>query len=542
MSRLDGDRGAGLRRRARPARRADGEHGYILLMTAFMMIPILLFTAFAVDLGSWYAQSSRMQRAVDAAALAGVVQLPNTADAEAAANAALDANHFSHLVYIPTFDYPISAGVEMTVTISVPADQYFSKPVIESLTLSRTATAIYNLRIPLGSPANAFGNNLPAGCTDPVAACAGAQPNLWAAINGPYSSHSDGDPYSTKCATTASSSTTCSGGANGVNRTYRKTGFLWAVDVPESAVGSPVVVSVYDPALGPNAALSENYSGSIRTGFVTSYQMFDYSGSDASIDLAASNGMDSLGMCSGGTLGYKKFSTGSTSGAIPTPNSQYTNAWYPLCTFTPQKAGIYPMQVKSSAIPGVTDKGSGWNGYAVRAVSGSGTQPQTFAMSDMGVWTPTPATTAKFYLSSVGTDYAGHSLVIDLFDPGDGQSGDYFLSVLAPPGGAPTNPPPGGTSTPCAYSLPTATIGGATTEWSPTCTVQTRNSAASTPNKYNNGWLRISIALPNTYSCTTDCWWTVSYAFNNTSSGSPPSDRTVWVVNVVGDPVHLMSS
>jgi len=175
MRPLTGDDGAG----PRPgSRRAGGDSGFVLLMTAFMMIPILLFTAFAVDLGSWYAQSSRMQRAVDAAALAGVVQLPNTTDAEAAANAALDANHFSHLVYDATFAYPTSSGVEMTVTISAPADQYFSKPVIPSLTLSRSATAIYNLRIPLGSPANAFGNNLPVGCTDPVAACAGAQPNL----------------------------------------------------------------------------------------------------------------------------------------------------------------------------------------------------------------------------------------------------------------------------------------------------------------------------------------------------------------------------
>ncbi|MGZ4694538.1 MAG: hypothetical protein ACXWA3_13020, partial [Acidimicrobiales bacterium] len=68
-------------------------------------------------------------------------------------------------------------------------------------------------------------------------------------------------------------------------------------------------------------------------------------------------------------------------------------------------------------------------------------------------------------------------------------------------------------------------------------TIKTLN-ANSNSGIYNNGWLRVQIDIPTTYTCSADCWWTVQYSFG---SGSQPTDRTVWVVNVLGDPVHLTS-
>ena len=49
------------------------ESGYIMLLTALLMIPLLALTALAVDLGAWYAQGAKIQRAADSGALAGVV-------------------------------------------------------------------------------------------------------------------------------------------------------------------------------------------------------------------------------------------------------------------------------------------------------------------------------------------------------------------------------------------------------------------------------------------------------------------------------------
>ena len=63
-------------------------------------------------------------------------------------------------------------------------------------------------------------------------------------------------------------------------------------------------------------------------------------------------------------------------------------------------------------------------------------------------------------------------------------------------------------------------------------------NAGSSSGIYNNGWLRVQIDIPTGYTCSADCWWTVKYDFG---TGSSPTDRTVWVVNVLGDPVHLTS-
>jgi hypothetical protein len=280
-------------------------------------------------------------------------------------------------------------------------------------------------------------------------------------------------------------------------------------------------------------------------GFSTSYQLFDTTGSNALVSFDQSLGMNSvangpsggsqgLNLCTGGTPGYKVFAPGTTS----------QNAWYALCTFAVPSSfsgGLFGLQVKSSAIPGVTDSGTGFNVYAVKAVSTSSTaQPQVSGYQSLSVWNylgTTPVTgTAAFYLASIGPQYAGHTLQLDLYDPGDGSGGNYYMQFLAPPSGLATVPT-GGTATACTYSPPTITQGGATTLTSSNCQIQTRNSGGSPANIYNDNWMRVDIAIPASYSCTNDCWWTVQYSFQS----GEPTDRTVWEANVLGNPVHLVA-
>ena len=73
---------------ARPGKRStrrEVEAGYIMATTALMLIPMLIFAAFAVDVGSWYVEAQKIQRASDAAALAGVVWMPDENKAREAA-------------------------------------------------------------------------------------------------------------------------------------------------------------------------------------------------------------------------------------------------------------------------------------------------------------------------------------------------------------------------------------------------------------------------------------------------------------------------
>ena len=56
-----------------------GERGYAMILTSLMIVPLLGFAGFAVDVGAWYSRASSLQRASDAAALAGVVLQPDFA-------------------------------------------------------------------------------------------------------------------------------------------------------------------------------------------------------------------------------------------------------------------------------------------------------------------------------------------------------------------------------------------------------------------------------------------------------------------------------
>ena len=55
-----------------------GVRGYILAKTALLIVPLLLMAGLSVDVGYWYSRASDIQKAADAAALAGVVWLPET--------------------------------------------------------------------------------------------------------------------------------------------------------------------------------------------------------------------------------------------------------------------------------------------------------------------------------------------------------------------------------------------------------------------------------------------------------------------------------
>jgi len=59
-----------------PTRAENHEAGLTLIWVASMLVLLLGASAFAVDLGWIYLNGARLQRAADAAALAGVVNLP----------------------------------------------------------------------------------------------------------------------------------------------------------------------------------------------------------------------------------------------------------------------------------------------------------------------------------------------------------------------------------------------------------------------------------------------------------------------------------
>ena len=150
-------------------------------------------------------------------------------------------------------------------------------------------------------------------------------------------------------------------------------------------------------------------------------------------------------------------------------------------------------------------------------------------MNDMSIYFAQPGN-ANFYLTSVSPSHAGKHLVIDVYDPGDGVAGPSGIRIqfLMPPSGLGTIPA-GGTTTSCSYNAtPSYTFGPTTPDTSYNCNIQTQVPNGAGSGIYNNAWLRVSIPIPPTYTCTTDCWWSVSYKLD---PGVSPSDRTTWVIS-----------
>lgn len=125
-----------------------------------MMLFVLLAAA-VIDLSWYWTNNLRMQRAADAASLAGVVFLPgDTVNAYAAARAEAAKNGYTDgvngVVVTPLQD-PINDR-RLKVTITGPINTFFARVVgINSWPARRDAKADFVLPVPMGSPENYYG-------------------------------------------------------------------------------------------------------------------------------------------------------------------------------------------------------------------------------------------------------------------------------------------------------------------------------------------------------------------------------------------------
>jgi hypothetical protein len=233
---------------------SEKEKGSTLPIVAIMLTVLIGLSAFAIDLGWFYLNATRIQRAADAAALAGVVHMPyNFGQAE------LDAIDLAHAnEYIVDGDTAVDvtpvAGepnmIQVDVTDTVPT--FFLKVFgVDTQVISRAARAEFVPPLPLGSPNNSFGNS----CDPAQPGCSG-QPFFWANIHGKYTQRSMGDAYSPIC--TNASGSGCTQG----NALFRDRGYLYGIEAP---VGSSFQVNFTDMAFH-NTSGGVVTSDALRTG------------------------------------------------------------------------------------------------------------------------------------------------------------------------------------------------------------------------------------------------------------------------------------
>jgi hypothetical protein len=136
------------------------ERGQVLVIFAGGIVLFILLLAVVLDVSWYWANSLRVQRAADAAALAGAVYLPGqpgtavtSARAEAQKNGYI---HGTNATVIPTQD--LSNPRQLDVSVSADVNTYFMRLIgITKITATRTSKAEYVMPVPMGSPENYYG-------------------------------------------------------------------------------------------------------------------------------------------------------------------------------------------------------------------------------------------------------------------------------------------------------------------------------------------------------------------------------------------------
>ena len=507
---------AGVQRLRESRGELGGEGGFVMVFIALMLTVMLVFAAFTIDFGSWYTRSAELKRAADAAALAGVVWMPELDQAQQYALATAAKNGFvngQNNIVIVVDDVP-GNNRQLKVTITdTKAQQFFSRLVTQRQSISRSSIAEYVMPVPLGSPKNTFGTGDLLTGTD--------QENFWAAVSGYCAGHESGDKKLTRNESYDNlHSNACNNGSPTNDDDYDPQGYLYAVDLPANTTS--LKLDVYDAEYNQNNT-SDNELVNNQT-INTTYQIYDRNATP--LDLSNLTLLSTVN--------------------VPTNSATYANQWKNLYTWANPKAGQYYVRVITAATD--TNNSRGSNGFSLRAYTGgsfatcttitgsanySASCPQVHAVSDMSIYANATGSTASFYLAQIDPIHAGKTMRINLFDPGEGASA---LQILDPNG----NPSTFSWSTPC--NPPTPPTGSCSGSGITTLDV----SGSGTPpytglngsSKYNDRYITIDIPLPANYSTVYGgkVWWKVKY----TTLSSSVTDRTTWSVNIVGDPVHLL--
>ncbi len=143
-----------------PRTRRNGSRGQVAVIFAGAMLLFVLLCAIVIDLSWYWSGNLKMQRAADAAALAGVVYLPGdvagayqTARNEAAKNGFSAASGYT----VTPWQDPTNSR-RLRVSIAGNINTYFARVAgINSFPARRESKADFVLPVPMGSPQNYYG-------------------------------------------------------------------------------------------------------------------------------------------------------------------------------------------------------------------------------------------------------------------------------------------------------------------------------------------------------------------------------------------------
>jgi hypothetical protein len=492
-----------------------GERGVVLLWVAGMLVALLGVSAFAVDLGWLYLNTSRLQKAADAAALAGVVNLPaSPVQADVDAMSAASANKYPIGNPVSnTFSSQVLADNQYEVTLRTQVGTFFLKVLgINSFNVERVATAQYVLPVPMGSPANCFGiGNLaalnsarfPVGLSPDTARglCDDYTQNFWAAINGQQTAKEQGDPYMSRCFFSALGS--CSGTPNPNDEWNTVNHYHYGITVPNSAPS--LDVWIYDAGFYARTDFNTdtgdtqwNGGGSTTGGANTVFTL-------KRPDLTPYDPTDNVTACT---------MTVNSGASVAT----YRNMWAKICTPSGPFGGTWVLKVTTTGAIG------GTNQYSILVNTGNiaagSLMPRVYGINDMSIFTNQPTGVATVWLAEILPVHAGKKLQLNFFDGGE-SAAPATMTVKNPAGAMASN---------CVWTATNGATGS-------TCSIATAVGCCAI---FNNHWITITIDIPSNYTCdptannNSGCYWKMDL------STQSAHDRTTWSARVIGNPVRLV--
>jgi hypothetical protein len=534
-----------------------GEKGISIALVALLLVPLLLFAGLATDVGGWYARAASIQRAADAAALAGVAQLPNgeqQAFNEAKRVATL--NGFTQGVDGVTVNVDrITGSQRIIVEITDTAvDRYFTSAFGGATSITRKATAEQVQPVPLGSPRNYLGLEHAA---DPSGQVADSiEDNFWVSVSGYCAYREHGDRITPRGDSQENAGFQgCTPGTNGVRSNPEFQGrYFYGITFPAAA--SNQVVQVFDGPFcrpdsgfpnigdeGDNVASAKQYIFRVRA-----------PGPDPELATILSQVTLSPSDCA-------------AAGA----------AWLNLYNISTTEAATYYLEVEPVVPIDQTgaDSQEGQNRMALRVNPGGGSfsneacstspleaaysascQANLFALTHLGIQADVP-TDPIFYLASISPEHNGKDLVVELFDAAENNQGIELIPPTANPttqaavtvewevscmDGSYTSDNGGACATATGEVAPAGGYGphiGSYIDVSGTNdSYRPWGSRNSQNGRYSDRLIRLTYHLPNNIATAYGgrTWWRIRY---DVSSGGS-NDRTTWTVSVSGDPVRLV--
>ncbi len=500
-----------------------------MVMTALMLIPLMIFAAFSVDVGAWYAHAARAQRAADAASLAAVVYMPDYGSAQTAALDQAAKNGFVDGVDGVVVTVTAIGSYSVKVDVQAESPAYFGRVVMDGITISRGATAEYVTPVPMGNPTSSIGT---------------ADLDLQG-TNDPANYHLNAHAYGINVST----GDLLNSGPVSSNPYYQDQGYVYVIEKP---AGVEVDVQILHSGKCKRPGWEGGGPGEVHHSYDIPNIEFDLYRADNTPITHIDNIVPAMRFGSqyvtDHSLNLDDQSVGPScpdfnpdgSWADPKWLTMYTipagaeaGKWY-LTAGTPSGStghkNMYGLRLLSSNLPAGQE-------YC------STLQPSTVSWSEcatinalgrMAVYigenrnSPSEVVTAaSFYFAEIDEVHAGKTLQIELWDPGEGSRYLQFLD-------------PNGNIMPFRFRTQDR-FGNELAGWvntTPVCALDGSTSHCMEA-AHHDELVIIEILLEkpdgSTYECNgADCWWKVHYV-----STSNVNDTTTWSVKIVGNPIHL---